>query len=107
MVLALLGLAAAWHSERGGCDPNARDAPEFERAPSLLRDLFLVALGLGIIRLIPLAAELDNLAMLRFTLVLGGAVAVPYLVSRFLFRDRATGFPWRGTQRWGRVHWVW
>lgn len=79
-------------------------------APSLTRDLSLVALGLMIVRTIPLAAELDTLSMLRFTLALGGAVLVPYLVSRFVYGDRATGFPWRGEpprRRWGALHWGW
>ncbi len=120
-VLLVLGLAAAWKADRGG---SANPVAEAERAtparahgasrssygariPSLLRDLSLVAIGLGIIRLIPLHAELDDRAMLRFTLALGGAVAVPYLVSRFVYRDRATGFPWRGGGRWGALHWSW
>src|SRR5690606_23656552 len=55
---------------------------------------------------IPLAAELDNLAMLRFTLALGGAVAVPYLVSRFVYREHAIRFPWRGGGRWRLPHWL-
>ena len=113
-VLLALGLAAAWKADRGGCDVNAlpvvmhgakRTAPA--RPQSVLRDLSLIAIGLGIVRLIPLAAELDNLAMLRFTLALGGAVAVPYIVSRFIYKDRATGFPWRGGGRWGLLHWGW
>ncbi len=120
-VLLVLGLAAAWKADRGGC---ANPMAEAERAtparahgasrssygariPSLLRDLSLVAIGFGVIRLIPLHAELDDWAMLRFTLALGGAVAVPYLVSRFVYRDRATGFPWRGGGRWGALHWSW
>lgn len=77
---------------------------------SLARDLSLVALGLVIVRSIPLAAELDNLAMVRFTLALGGAVLVPYLLSLYVYRDRATGFPWRGEsprRRWGALHWGW
>lgn len=77
------------------------------RDPSLLRDLSLIAVGLGIVRTIPLAAELDDGAMVRFTLALGGAVLVPYLISRFVYRDRATGFPWRAGGRWGRLHWTW
>lgn len=75
--------------------------------PSLTRDLGLIALGMLIVSSIPLAAELDNGAMLRFTVALGGAVVVPYLVSRFLFRDRATRFPWRTGEKWGRLHWGW
>lgn len=115
IVLLVLGLAAAWKADRGGCDVNAvpilahgaeRSSPA-ARPPSLLRDLSLIAIGLGIVRLIPLAAELDNWAMLRFSLALGGAVAVPYLLSRFVYRDRATGFPWRGGGRWGPLHWSW
>lgn len=76
-------------------------------APSLTRDLSLIALGLLIVSVIPLAAELDNMAMLRFTLALGGAVAVPYVISRFVYRDRAISFPWRTGRRWGRLQWGW
>lgn len=72
-----------------------------------MRDLSLVAIGLLIVRTISLAAELDNWAMARFTLALGGAVLVPYVVSRFVYRDRATGFPWRAGQHWGVWHWGW
>ncbi|NLA66262.1 MAG: CPBP family intramembrane metalloprotease [Leucobacter sp.] len=115
VVLLVLGLASALKADRGGCDPYAvpvfahdkRGPRIVTRPPSLLRDLSLIAIGLGIVRLIPLAAELDNWAMARFTLALGGAVAVPYVVSRFIYKDRATGFPWRAGERWGRLHWSW
>ena len=123
--LLAAGLAVAWGADRGGSgalpsaehwdvratEPVARSAAPAARAhtrrPSLLRDLSLIAIGLVIVRAIPLAAELSNPAMLRFTLALGGAVLVPYAVSRWLYRDRATGFPWRGGRRWGRLHWGW
>lgn len=131
-VLLVLGLAVAWKADRGGERENAIHGRDMysavaARPPSLLRDLSLVAMGLGIVRLIPLAAELDNWAMVRFTLALGGAVAVPYLVSRFIYKDRATSFPWRGRGvsthlgdattgaapeaapaiKWGALHWGW
>ncbi|MGC5169369.1 CPBP family intramembrane glutamic endopeptidase [Micromonospora sp. DT81.3] len=75
--------------------------------PNLVRDLGLIALGMLIVSSIPLKAELDNFAMLRFTLALGGAVVVPYVLSRFAFRDYATRFPWRGGGRWTRFQWAW
>ncbi|MFG6504290.1 CPBP family intramembrane glutamic endopeptidase [Microbacterium sp. P05] len=75
--------------------------------PSLLRDLSLVAVGQLIVSSIPLHAELDNLAMVRFTLALGGAVVVPYLISRFVYRDYAIRFPWRGGGKWTRLQWGW
>lgn len=74
---------------------------------SLARDLSLIAVGLLIVSAIPLKAELDNAAMLRFTLALGGAVAVPYAVSRWVYRDHAVRFPWRGGGRWTRWQWAW
>lgn len=97
-LLLAAGIAGAWFIERGRAAASA---------PSLTRDLSLIALGMLIVSVIPLAAELDNLAMLRFTLALGGAVLVPYLVSRFVFRDRAIRFPWRTGRRWGRLQWSW
>ena len=82
------------------------------RPPSLLRDLSLIAVGLLIVSAIPLKAELDNLAILRFALALGGAVAVPYVISRWVYRDGAgqrgaIRFPWRGGGRWTRFQWTW
>lgn len=115
-VLLALGVGAAWLIERGLAEGPAvsKGAPRemataigVHRPPSLTRDLSLIAVGLLIVSVIPLAAELDNLAMLRFTLALGGAVAVPYVISRFGYRDRAIIFPWRTHRRWGRLQWGW
>ncbi len=82
------------------------DAPA-QRTPSLVRDLSLITVGLLIVSVIDLKAELDNLAFLRFTLALGGAVAVPYVISRFVYRDWAIRFPWRGGGRWTTFQWSW
>lgn len=117
-VLLALGVGGAWLVERGrpvvadqtvsvGSRRESARVIGVNRQPSLTRDLSLIALGMLIVSVIPLAAELDNLAMLRFTLALGGAVAVPYVVSRVVFRDRAISFPWRAHRRWGRLQWGW
>ena len=76
-------------------------------APSLTRDLSLIAVGMLIVGSISLEAQLDDLSMLRFTAALGGAVAVPYALSRWVYRDRAIRFPWRGGGRWRPWQWVW
>ncbi|MFJ6531791.1 CPBP family intramembrane glutamic endopeptidase [Microbacterium sp. NPDC091662] len=115
--LLAVGICAAWVIERGrtaegqvvsmGARQETATVIGVHRPPSLTRDLSLIAVGLLIVSVIPLAAELDNLAMLRFTLALGGAVAVPYVISRFVYRDRAIGFPWRTHRRWGWLQWGW
>lgn len=107
-VLLALGMLAAWLVERRAVAPESAAASESDpRPPSLVRDLSLVAIGLLIVSVIPLKAELDNLAMLRFSLALGGAVVVPYMISRYVYRDRATRFPWRGGGRWWTFQWAW
>ncbi|MDF2580896.1 CPBP family intramembrane glutamic endopeptidase [Microbacterium arborescens] len=97
--LLIVGLVAALGVDRWRVSEAGR--------PSLARDLSLIALGLVVVSLIDLKAELDNLAMVRFTLALGGAVLLPYLVSRFVYRDHAIRFPWRGGGRWTTFQWVW
>lgn len=97
-LLLAAGLGIALARERG----RVRDA-----GPSLTRDLSLIAVGLLIVSSVPLKAELDNLAMLRFTLALGGAVVVPYALSRWVYRDHAIRFPWRGGGRWRGWQWAW
>ncbi|MET0976931.1 MAG: CPBP family intramembrane glutamic endopeptidase [Leifsonia sp.] len=72
---------------------------------SLLRDLSLIAAGIVIISTISVAADISYLNMLVMGTVLALAVAVPYVVSRYVYRERAIRFPWRGGGRWKRVQW--
>ncbi|MDL5353200.1 CPBP family intramembrane glutamic endopeptidase [Microbacterium sp. zg-YB36] len=104
LLVSGLVLAAVVERRQGArTEPMASDV----RPPSLLCDLSLIALGLVIVSLIDLKAELDNAAMVRFTLALGGAVVVPYVISRWVYRDRAISFPWRGGGRWTTFQWAW
>lgn len=70
------------------------------------RDLVLIALGQVIISTISLQADLSNEGLLRFALALGGAVLVPWAISRFFFNERVIRFPVATGRRWGRAHWV-
>lgn len=107
--LLAVGMISAIVGERWSAASAPQRAPvtDSARPPSLVRDLSLVAVGMLIVSVIPLKAELDNLSILRFTLALGGAVVVPYVLSRFVYRDRAISFPWRGGGRWTRFQWAW
>jgi hypothetical protein len=98
IALLVIGVGAAVALERGRVAASA---------PSLARDLSLIAMGMLVVSSISLEAKLDTLSMLRFTLALGGAVALPYAVSRWVYRDRAIRFPWRGGGRWRGWQWGW
>lgn len=102
-VLLLAGVALAAVPGLRGADRTT----EWARPASLTRDLALIAVGLVCTSAIGLEARLDTLSMLAFTLALGGAVAVPYALSRWAFRDHAIRFPWRGGGRWRPWQWAW
>lgn len=73
---------------------------------ALFRDLVLIGLGLGIISTISLEANISYPNMALMGVVLTLAVLVPYLLSRYLYRDHAirfpirTGKPWPLSARW-------
>ena len=92
--MLLAGLVAAWLTDRSG------------RTSRLLPDLFLIALGQAIISTISLEADISYPAMLRFAVVLGAAVAVPYAISRYWYGDRVIRFPWRTGRHWTRTQWI-
>jgi hypothetical protein len=111
LLAAALVVAFAVEHSGGGRDAAAAASAPVEdrgiRRPGLVRDLSLIAIGMLIVSAIPLKAELDDLAFVRFAVALGGAVAVPYIVSRWVYRDHAIRFPWRGGGRWTRFQWAW
>ena len=91
--LLVAGLVAAWLTDRSG------------RTSRLLPDLSLIALGQAIISTISVAADISYGNMLLMGTVLSLAVAVPFLISRFVFGERVIRFPWRAGRRWTRVQW--
>ena len=75
------------------------------RTSGLFRDLLLIAVGMLIVSTISVKADISwgNFFLVGF--VLAAAVAVPYLLSRFWFRDHTIRFPWKTGQRWSTVQW--
>jgi membrane protease YdiL (CAAX protease family) len=70
---------------------------------ALLRHLLLIAAGLVVISTMSLAADLSNAGMARFAITLSAAVLLPYLVSRFVFREDVIRFPVGTGRRWSRL----
>ncbi|MGW9631404.1 CPBP family intramembrane glutamic endopeptidase [Agromyces sp. NPDC055520] len=88
------GLVAAWICDRSG------------RTERLAADLALIAIGQVIISTVSLKADLSDEGMVRFAVVLGLAVLVPYVISRYVYRERVIRFPWRTGRRWTRTQWL-
>lgn len=70
---------------------------------SLLRDLALIAFGVTVMSLVPITTDIAMAHMFTMGTAMALAVAVPYLVSRYGYRDHAIRFPIRTGQRWTRV----
>ena len=65
----------------------------------LFRDLLLIAVGMLIVSLVSVKADISwgNFFLVGF--ILAAAVATPYLLSRFVFKDRVIRFPWRAGRK--------
>ncbi len=82
-------------------------AAGFAASRSLGRDLVLVAAGVTVMGLVPVTTDISFEHMLVMGAGMTAAIAVPYLVSRFVYRDHAIRFPVATGQRWTRVEIVW
>ncbi|MDF1477597.1 CPBP family intramembrane metalloprotease [Leifsonia sp. H3M29-4] len=71
----------------------------------LFRDLLLIAVGMAIVSTISVEADIGWTNFFLLGVVLAAAVAVPYLISRFVFKDRIIRFRWRGGWPWTPVQW--
>jgi membrane protease YdiL (CAAX protease family) len=68
----------------------------------LMRHLLLIAAGLVVISTMSLEADLSNAGMARFAITLSAAVALPYAVSRWWYREDIIKFPVGTGRRWSR-----
>ncbi|MBG6084562.1 CPBP family intramembrane glutamic endopeptidase [Zhihengliuella flava] len=67
---------------------------------ALARDLLLIAAGLVIVSSVPLHADLSLGHMVAMGTALTLAVAVPWLMHRYVFRERVIRFPVRTGRPW-------
>ncbi|GAA4283997.1 hypothetical protein GCM10022261_15280 [Brevibacterium daeguense] len=79
----------------------------FVAGRTLGRDLLLIALALGLISTISVEADISwgNIALMG--VVLGGAVVVPYVISRWVYGDDVIKFPRRQGRPWSKLEWGW
>lgn len=68
----------------------------------LFKDLLLIALGITIVSLVSVKADISWVNIMVLGAVFTAAVAVPFVVDRFVYRRRAIRFPWRSGRTWTR-----
>ncbi|MFC7431931.1 MULTISPECIES: type II CAAX prenyl endopeptidase Rce1 family protein [unclassified Agrococcus] len=68
-------------------------------------DLAAIGASLTVISLVELKADVSWLGVARFTLVLGAALVIPFVITRLVYKERTVAFPWRGG-RWTRAQWI-
>lgn len=66
------------------------------------RHISLVYVSLGLLGLVPITTDTSNENFLRMGSVLGLALILPYLVTRYLYKDNAVTFRWHHGRRWLR-----
>ena len=91
--LVVLALGLAWFFDRR------------RLTSGLFNDLVLVAIGMVIVSTTSVVADVSWGNFIRVGIVLALATAVPYLISRFWFKNRLIRFPWRGAWPWSRLQW--
>ncbi|PPF43513.1 hypothetical protein C5B85_12480 [Pseudoclavibacter sp. AY1F1] len=71
------------------------------------RDLLLIGIGMGIISLHSMKADISWGNIFVMGAVLSLAVAVPYAISRWVYKDHAVRFPLRRGTPWSRLEKLW
>lgn len=91
--MLLTALLIAWLFDRRGL------------TVALAQDLLLIAIGVAIISSMSVKADIGWVNFFLLGFVLASAVAVPYLISRFGFRQHIIRFPWKGLWPWSPLQW--
>lgn len=68
----------------------------------LFADLLLIGVGITIVSLVSVEADISYANIAVLGTVFTAAVVVPFAIDRFVYRRRAIRFPWRSGRRWSR-----
>ncbi len=72
----------------------------------MLRDLSLVAIGVIIVSLVPVTTDISYGHMLQMGLAMIAAVGLPYVISRYVYKDYLIRFPFGFKEPWGKSKWL-
>jgi membrane protease YdiL (CAAX protease family) len=64
------------------------------------RDILLIYTSLAILSFTPINTDVSNIHILEMGFALSLAVALPYVISRYIYKDHSVRFPWHHGRRW-------
>jgi len=88
-----LSVGLAWLTDRMG--GTSRLGP----------DMTSIAVGLAIVSSVSVAADISWGNYFLLGAIFALSAAAPYVLSRWVFRDRAVCYPWQGTWPWSPIQW--
>lgn len=72
----------------------------------LFKDAVLLAAALGIMSLVPINTDISVEHMVVMGLAMAAIVGIPYLVSRYIYKDHSIRFPWHFKEKWSWQKWA-
>lgn len=72
----------------------------------LFRDMTLVSIGIFIVSLVPVTTDISYSHMLQMGLAMTAAVGVPYVISRYIYKDHSIKFPFGFREPWHKEKWL-
>lgn len=72
----------------------------------LFRDMTLVSIGIFIVSLVPVTTDISYSHMLQMGLAMTAAVGVPYVISRYIYKDHSIKFPSGFREPWHKEKWL-
>lgn len=67
---------------------------------SFRKDMLLIYIAMLFLGITPITTDISYMHMLEMGVTLGLAVSVPYLVSRFIYKDHHVRFQWHHGRNW-------
>ncbi|MBE4693683.1 CPBP family intramembrane glutamic endopeptidase [Brevibacterium casei] len=74
---------------------------------SFARDLTVIAGALALISAISVEADISWGNILRMGLVLSAVVVIPFLITRYWFKEKSIVYPRRHGVPWSKLEWAW
>lgn len=68
--------------------------------PAFTKHVILLHISLAILGIAPIETDIRTVPALTMAALLTSAILVPFLVSKYVYKEKLISFPWRGKRKW-------